>query len=246
MHITTLTERPELSDPMARMPDTWPEFILNDPVGWAHFGRLAATFPDFTLVATDENAEVVARGHSVPFALAAPGRGALPPTGWDQVLMWAFSDQRRDIQPDIVSAIDITIRADYQGRGLSSAMVAAIRDNAGARGFKELIAPVRPTAKHLEPATPMREYAFRTREDGLPGDPWLRTHVRAGGVIDSIAPASMVVAGSLDQWRAWTGLPFDADGLVEVPGALVPVHCMASHDYAAYVEPNVWIRHALT
>jgi hypothetical protein len=29
-----------------------------------------------------------------------------------------------------------------------------------------------------------------------------------------------MIAGSLAQWRAWTGLPFDTDGEVEVPGAL--------------------------
>ena len=55
----------------------------------------------------------------------------------------------------------------------------------------------------------------------------------------------MVMPGSLAQWRAWTGLPFDTDGDVIVPGALVPIKCDATHDYAVYVEPNVWVRHHL-
>ncbi len=46
------------------------------------------------------------------------------------------------------------------------------------------------------------------------------------------------------RWRRWTGLPFDRDGAVEVPGALVPVHYDTAHDHAVYVEPNVWVRHA--
>lgn len=54
----------------------------------------------------------------------------------------------------------------------------------------------------------------------------------------------MTVSGTLAQWRRWTGHPFDRDGAVEVPGALVPVHCDTAHDHAVYVEPNVWIRHA--
>lgn len=58
-----------------------------------------------------------------------------------------------------------------------------------------------------------------------------------------VAPASMTVSGTLAQWRRWTGLPFDRDGAVEVPGALVPVHCDTAHDHAVYVEPNVWVRH---
>ena len=44
-----------------------------------------------------------------------------------------------------------------------------MRDAAKARGFAEVVAPVRRSAKHLEPETPMGDYAFRVREqDGLP------------------------------------------------------------------------------
>ncbi|MCD6639370.1 MAG: N-acetyltransferase, partial [Nocardioides sp.] len=85
--------------------------------------------------------------------------------------------------------------------------------------------------------------AFRTRDDGLPVDPWLRVHVRAGGRIDRVAPRSMVIPGTLEEWREWTGLPFDRTGPVEVPGALAPVLCDAEHGTAVYVEPNVWVRH---
>ncbi len=91
----------------------------------------------------------------------------------------------------------------------------------------------------------MTQYIKLTRPDGLPQDAWLRVHVRAGAVIEKVAPASMVMAGSLAQWRAWTGLPFDTGGDVIVPGALVPIKCSATHDYAVYVEPNVWVRHHL-
>nr|WP_329816670.1 hypothetical protein [Streptomyces sp. JV185] len=91
----------------------------------------------------------------------------------------------------------------------------------------------------------MAEYLGRRRDDGLPADPWVRVHVRAGGTIERIAPASMTVSGSLTQWRQWTGLPFDRDGAVDVPGALTPVHCDTAHDHAVHVEPNVWIRHAI-
>jgi hypothetical protein len=64
-------------------------------------------------------------------------------------------------------------------------------------------------------------------------------------VIDSVAPASMVIPGSLAEWRKWTGLPFEDAGWVEVPRALVPVRCVPEHDYAVYVEPNIWVRHPL-
>ena len=34
-------------------------------------------------------------------------------------------------------------------------------------------------------------------------------------------------------------------GEVELPNALVPVTASVAHDYAVYVEPNVWIRHVV-
>ncbi|KOY58297.1 hypothetical protein [Streptomyces sp. XY332] len=245
IQITTLAQRPELAERLWDMEDTWPEFAQHDSVAWLLYPRMVKELADYVLVATDGDA-VIARGFSVPFAQHAPGRdGALPAQGWDRVLMWAFSDLRRGIAPDTVSAIEITVATDRLGEGLSGRMLAAMRDNARARGFAEVVAPVRPSGKPAEPDTAIEEYAYRTREDGLPYDPWLRVHVRAGAVIDSVAPLSMTITGSLAQWREWTGLPFDATGPVLVPGALAPVRCELDQGYAVYVEPNVWVRHAL-
>ena len=244
LQITSIAQRPELADALW-FPDAWPEFMGQDLVAHTHFGRIHETFPEYTLIATDQDGEVVARAHSVPFALQDPERGELPSRGWEQVLVWAFSDHRRGVAPDTVSAIEVAVRTGWQGRGLSAVMLDAMRNNAQARGFAEVVAPVRPTAKHLEPATPTAEYAQRKRADGLPVDPWLRTHVRAGGVIEAVAPASMAFSASLAEWRAWTALPFDQEGWIDVPEALVPVYCSIKHDYAVYVEPNVWVRHSL-
>lgn len=55
--------------------------------------------------------------------------------------MWAFSDLRLGVAPDTVSAIEITIATDRLGEGLSALMLAAMRDNARARGFAEVVAP---------------------------------------------------------------------------------------------------------
>lgn len=245
LQVASLAARPDMLARIVDMPDSWPAFTTNDPVGNAHYGRIAGELPEYVQFAENEYGEVVAHAYSVPFALAAEGRGELPARGWDQVLIWAFSDLRRGVRPDTVSAISIVVAPHVQGRGLSALMLSAMRDNAQARGFREVVAPVRPSAKHLEPHTPIEEYANRVRADGLPHDPWLRVHARAGATIHAVAPASMTVSGSLAEWRAWTGLPFDARGDIEVPGALVPVHCEPELGYAVYVEPNVWMRHAI-
>ncbi|MFI7009824.1 N-acetyltransferase [Streptomyces sp. NPDC050145] len=245
--ITTLAERPELLEAMWGMADTWPVYVQHDAVAWSFMGRIAAELPEYVLVATDPAGAVVAKGFSVPFALRGAGRdGELPDRGWDRVLQWAFADRRHGVVPDTVSAIEISVVPEAQGRGLSGRMLGAMRENARAKGFGEVVAPVRPSAKHREPAAPMSEYAYRVREsDGLPHDPWLRVHVRAGGTVVKVAAASMTVSASTAEWRGWTGLPFDEAGPVEVPGALVPVHCEPERGYAVYVEPNVWVRHVL-
>ncbi|CAL9482409.1 hypothetical protein SUDANB176_03075 [Streptomyces sp. enrichment culture] len=243
--VSSLADRPLMAQPVREMPDTWPQFVIEDLVGAAYFPRIAAELPEYVLFAEDAQGEVVATAHSVPFALGAEGRGELPARGWDEVLVWAFSDLRRGVRPDTVSAISVSVAPHAQGRGLSALMLSAMRDNARLRGFREVVAPVRPSAKHLEPRTPIGEYVRRVRPDGLPQDPWLRVHARAGATLASVAPASMTVSAALEEWRRWTGLPFDAEGDVEVPGALVPVRCEPARGHAVYVEPNVWMRHAL-
>ncbi|WP_432041561.1 N-acetyltransferase [Streptomyces cadmiisoli] len=243
--ISSLAERPDMLDRVVGMADTWPRFVVNDLVGNAHYGRIARELPQYVQFAQDERGEVVAHAYSVPFALRTEDRGELPDRGWDEMLVWAFADLREGVRPDTVSAVSVVIAPQAQGLGLSGQMVTAMRDNARALGFDEVVAPVRPSAKHLEPRTPMEEYAHRVRPDGLPHDPWLRVHARAGATVHAVAPASMTVAAALPDWRRWTGLPFDTAGDIEVPGALVPVRCEPARGFAVYVEPNVWMRHRL-
>ncbi|MER5973771.1 N-acetyltransferase [Streptomyces sp. NPDC002055] len=240
--ITALDERPSLIGRLYEIAESWPAFIPQDQVAGALLYRVPEDFPQYCVVATDGD-RVVARGLSVPFSSALAGREEMPDQGWDRVLGWAFTDRRRGNSPTTASALEITVDTGYLGRGLSSRMLSAMRAAVGRQGHDVLLAPVRPTAKHLQPHVPMAEYIRQQRNDGLPSDPWLRVHVRAGGTVEKVAPASMTVSGSLSQWRAWTGLPFDRDGAVEVPGALATVHCDTAQDHAVYTEPNVWVRH---
>jgi GNAT superfamily N-acetyltransferase len=243
---STLAERPELIDQVWAMPDTWDEFMDHDPVAEALFGAVVQNYRQLGVVATDATDTIVAHGTAMALCFDCDGRQALPDKGWDQALIWAHRDLVRGAKPDTACALEVSIHTDWLGRGLSQIMFGAIRDAARSAGFATLIAPVRPSEKHLEPDLPMDEYAKRTRDDGLPTDAWLRVHARLGGVIEQIAPASQTISGSLDQWRAWTGLDFAESGPVYVPGALAPVQCLASQNVAVYVEPNVWVRHDLS
>jgi hypothetical protein len=91
----------------------------------------------------------------------------------------------------------------------------------------------------------MKDYISRVREDGLPSDPWLRVHARLGARIVKVCPLSMVIAGTLQQWREWTGLALEESGDIDVDGALTPLHVSIEHDHAVYAEPNVWVHHKL-
>lgn len=245
IRISTLAQRPEYVSRVYEMADTWPEFMGRDPVANALFHRVGAEFPEYCVIGTLPDGTPVARGRAAPFAFGVAGRDELPDQGWDRVLVWAFNDRLAGRTANLVSALEIAIAPEHLGTGLSHRMLAALRDAARAAGHDTLVAPVRPNGKDAHRAMPMAEYVTLTRGDGLPVDPWLRVHVRAGGRIVRVAPTSMTIPGSLAEWRAWTGLPFDTAGEVDVAGALVPVVCVPEHDYAVYVEPNVWVRHDL-
>lgn len=242
VEITSVAERPELAGADVDV-GGWPEFMRHNRVADAFFGRSVKVFPGTCLVATDESGAVIADAHAVQFSSHRAGREALPAGGWEQVVVWAFDDADRQAAPDTACALNISVAAAVQRQGLSRLMLDGLRAAAQRAGLTSLVAPVRPTWKAREAATPMADYARRTRGDDLPYDPWLRTHVRAGGEIVGIAPTSWLIAGSLPEWRAWTGLPFDVDGDIEVPAALVPVRCDTRQGVAVYVEPNVWVRH---
>jgi GNAT superfamily N-acetyltransferase len=249
----TFAERPDLhraiwSDEFRQ---NWAAFVDGGVIADLYYDSFflpkdKVPFLEYGLVAWDSDNpnKPLARAFCVPFVFGGHRR-ELPDTGWDGVVRWADWDYKSGATPNAVSAIEINVLASEQGRGLSGLMLAAMRQNAKRLGFADLYAPVRPNFKHLEPHTPMLEYAHRTREDGLPVDPWLRVHARAGASIVKIAPNSMTMSGTLEQWRGWTGLPFDQSGEVVVPGALVPVLVSVQHNVAAYVEPNVWMHHKL-
>ncbi len=240
LEIVTLAARPDLMDVFWDMETSWPEFMKHDPIGSGYYAAVE-DFADHVLECLDETGRIVAKAYAVPFRLDGE---VLPDAGWDHVISNGLLSRLRREEPDAVSAVEIAIEPALQGRGLSGRILAALRDNAARLGFSELLAPVRPNGK-TDVREPMAEYAFRTRDDGLPVDPWLRVHVRAGGLIDRVAPRSMVIPGTVEEWREWTGLPFDRTGPVDVPGALAPVMCDAEHGTAVYVEPNVWVRHPI-
>ncbi|WP_307803954.1 N-acetyltransferase [Micromonospora echinofusca] len=245
LDIASLADRPDLAPLLDDDFDgAWPPFMLWDPMGAVYYTVAHDLYPELVFAAVDpaDPTRAVARAYAVPLRWTET---ELPDGGWDRMIQRATIGRLTGAVPNLVSAIEICVRPDRRGGGLSALMLAAMREAVARQGFDTLVAPVRPSGKHRHPDLPMAEYAAQVRADGLPVDPWLRVHVRAGGRIEQVAKRSMTITGTLADWRRWTGLPFDTSGPVHVPEALVPVHCDVTHDHAVYVEPNVWVRHRL-
>ncbi|MBT2532954.1 N-acetyltransferase [Arthrobacter sp. ISL-48] len=242
--VVTLSERPDLIDEMWSLPNTWPVFMRQDPVANLCYRNLVDAFPEHQLVGLDEQSKVVGKVHSVPMMWDGSLEN-LPDRGWDAVLERAFASSFSASECQAVSLIEAFISPRYSGRGLSSTMLVAARKNAARMGYRDLLGPIRPTGKAAFPHEGMRDYVARLDVDGLPIDPWLRTHVRLGGVVMKVCPVAMTIPGTLAQWREWTGLELASSGVTEVPGALTLLHVSVEHDHCVYVEPNVWVRHKL-
>lgn len=245
--IATAAQRPDLAPRLADFND-WATFLRQDPTSDLYYTDYLAAHPEFVLIAVDRDQpdRLVAKGFSVPFSWSADPAESLPDGGWDEVIRLAALDRLAGRRGNLVSALEISIRRDLRGTGMAAVMLDAMRRNAIELGFQSLVAPVRPTGKHRFPDEPMASYAARFRDDGLPVDPWLRVHVRAGGQLMGVSNRAMVIVGTLGDWRSWTGLPFDTTGPVYVPEALVPLQCDVRHDYAVYCEPCVWVHHQLS
>jgi GNAT superfamily N-acetyltransferase len=247
LRVVSVAERPDLAKMLDEFPSAWPTFMYHDPLAGLLYTHADGVFAEFCLLAFDPDRpnRPVAKAYSAPFRWGGDPAVDLPDAGWDAVLLRAVDDSLAGRRGNLVSALEITVQPDLRGIGLARQMVDALRHNTARLGYGSMVAPVRPNGKHHFPDLPMRQYLELPRDDGLPYDPWLRTHVRAGGRIVGIAPRSMTILAALDDWRRWTGLPFAETGPVSVPDALVPVRCDLEAGWAVYVEPNVWVHHDL-
>lgn len=224
---------------------SWPEFMLHDPIANGSWHELFDRFNDyqFALLDTETNC-MAAMGNSLPFHWDKD-LSELPEGGWDWVFLQAIADHKNSVVPNIQSAIQIAIHPDYQSQGLSTLMVKAMRAIGASKGFKNLVAPVRPNQKSKYPLTSIDDYITWKTDDGLPFDAWLRVHVRAGARIIKPCHQAMNIRGTRAEWQEWTKLKFPQSGEYIISGALNPMKMDVEKDEGVYVEPNVWMAHPL-
>ncbi len=204
---------------------------------------LDETFPEHQFCLLDEaSGQPVAIGNSLPLAFSGV-LSELPDEGLDWVLEQGFLDREAGRQPTLMSALYIEVAEAQRGQGVSAQALSVMRQIGRQKGFQQLIAPVRPSLKERYPLIPMEEYLRWQTAEGLPFDPWLRVHVRAGGKILGVCQRAMSVSGTAAQWAEWTGMAFPSDGSYVIPHGLVPVDVRG--ELGEYVEPGVWVLHEL-
>lgn len=243
LRTVTIAERPDLAGGMHDViTSRWPTFMLAGRPGHdVDLVRMLMTIPQHQILLVDPYDNVHGVGLSVPLQWDRTVDGL--PAGWDGAINAGAELIDRGGIPNVVSALSITLSPSVTGRGLAAGMIEALKRSAAAAGASALIAPIRPVLKSRYPLTPMVKYLTWRTDDGQIFDPWLRLHLRLGGVQIGIAYPSMTVTGSVAQWQEWTELSLPAGGEYVIPDGLVPLVVDRRAGTAVYREPNVWIAH---
>ncbi len=240
----TLADDPSLRGPMGdHNVWVWPEFMLQDTTADRHWDRLFADWPRYQACLLGPDGAIVSAFNSAP--LVWDGTDADLPGGWDDQFERSAADLDAGRLPDTLGALQIVVAPSQQGRGLARLTLGSMRQTAVQNGLRRLIACVRPTDKARYPLMSIDDYADWRRPDGLPMDPWLRTHVRLGGRVVRGSPRSMTISGSIADWREWTGLEFPVSGPYYLPVATNPVEIDLAADRGTYRDANIWVVHDL-
>ncbi len=225
----------------------WPRFVVEDgdipdPTLTFEVDReqLRKRFPVWGL-RRDEDDRLVAFMNGVLIS-SDPALQELPADGWRYALR-EFAALRE--RPNCLCLLNASVDPALRKLGLSQHLLEAAKEVAAHFDLKFMIGPVRPTKKAEFPLESIEEFLMRRNKHGEIFDPWLRQHARCGAEVLNVCKDSVVVRATLGKWREWTGMPFDTDGDLIVPGALMPVKVNLKEGIAEYREPNIWVRYRL-
>jgi hypothetical protein len=242
--IVSYDERPDLDPALdAHNTGNFEPFMNEDEVANVAFHAAYDDFPELQFILLDPAGEIVGVANSMPLWWDGTDDGL--PVGWDDQVLRSLADREAGRAPNTLGAMLIVVARGERGSGHAGTMLGTFRASARAAGYRAVIACVRPTWKERYPLTSIERYVAWQRDDGLPFDPWIRLHVRLGGRIVRTSPQSMVMKGSVADWKAWTGLDFPDSGPYVVKGGTSPVTIDLDRDEGVYYDENVWVVHDL-
>jgi hypothetical protein len=214
--LVTVADDPRIRSRWGEVRDgTFAEYNQHGDVLNEYWGRLFDDKPDFQFLLLDGNTPV-GLGQTIPFAWDGTVQDL--PSGIDGVIVRGFEDNR---PPTTLSALLAVVAPSRRTQGISSEIIRAMGRVASRHQLDDLVAPLRPSRKHLYPLAPIERYMAWTREDGLPLDPWIRVHVRLGGEFLRPEPKSLRITGTVGEWEEWTGMVFPETGEYVFPRRFV-------------------------
>jgi hypothetical protein len=220
--------------------DAFPAYITADAQARVYIGRVRAWFGAFNVMLVRDD-QPVATGWGVPIQWT--GEIDDLPSGYTDATRRAVELHESGRPADTFVICGGIVNRSLNRRGLAAELLSALRDLPVAASMPRVIAPVRPTLKPSYPLIPIQTFTTWLRPDGLPLDPWLRTHIRAGAHILTTAPHSQTMTGTVAQWETWTGLTLPSTGHYVIPDGLSPLYIDREADLGTYTEPNIWVRH---
>jgi GNAT superfamily N-acetyltransferase len=243
--VVTIADRPDLRASIeANDAVAHPPFLLRSEFS-PLWDDVYATFPEHQLMLCDEHGgAVVAHANSVPFHWN--GDVADLPTDAVALARRALADHRLGLRPTALAALQAVVDPAHQGTGLAQRTLEALAAHAAVQGLPDVFAPIRPTQKDRYPLVTLDAYSRWVRADGLPQDPWIRTHHRLGATPVAVMRAWTVVEAPLEDWTAWTGVMFPMSGWYTVPHALVPIEVDVEAGTGRYEEPHLWMRYRIS
>lgn len=216
-----------------------PAFMMwSSPGNW-RWHRIYGKFPEYQLAAYSPSGELLGALNSVP----VPWDGNLLdlPGGYDDVLIQSTGVE--PFQGRSTCLLSISVRESCRGLGIPELLLEEIKVRARNAGHGAVIAPLRPTLKHLHPSMPMSEYTGLMDERGKIYDPWLRKHLEMGAEVLGIAEKSLVIKQPSSRWERNAGRQLLA-GRHPIPGAISQIE-IGTDGVGIYVEPNIWICHRI-
>lgn len=241
LHLEPMHARDRSDDELAALfSGGWPAFIEADELAARYLPTVRMTFPELEIALLQDDV-LVAAGWGVP--ITWDGTAGDLPGGYSGALCRAVTGHQAEAVPDTLVICAAQVRPDAAGSGLAVAVLEGLIETAQAAGLRQVVAPLRPTAKHRYPLTPIEDYAAWTRADGSAFDPWLRTHLRMGAQMIGTSPASQTFTGTVRQWQEWSGLDLPGDGAYVVANALTPLHVDQAADRGTCTEPAICVRH---
>ncbi|WEG14394.1 hypothetical protein PU629_08570 [Pullulanibacillus sp. KACC 23026] len=223
----------------------WETFMRRDKIGNRYWDFLLQHFSQHQIVVTnEETGEPMATGNSL--LLHWDGTLEDLPEGWDDAILRSYEAIQKGHVLNTICALAVVINPKFRRLGLSERVLSEMKKKAEVHGVERFIVPVRPSKKAQHPYVSMEDYIHWKTEKGEPYDPWLKVHCKIGGKILTICHQSMYIDGTIEEWEQWTNLKLTQQTECLIPTGLVPLKIEHEHDYAYYVEPNVWVEHPLT